>query len=318
MIDIRLCGAVYDPAVTEAVCLALASAGKEPLFGDAQPNLAGFGAGKSYLHQDAEVRHFGKTLPSWMQKRGSCTEQGTGRALQHATFSAIGTTQLGLPVEWSSEMLYGVARVQLGKGQFGQADPWGSSRGNGDGCSGALVAQAAHDYGWLPRGVHGSFDLSKPREDLAIAWGNTGTPDELLSQSKQYRARACMQAKTVENVRDALAARFGAAGCGTYATEGMRDKNGYLVPQNISPGGHCEEISGVFIDMHGDLMFVIQQSWGDRGPQGGGNWELQDGREVVPADGAAAVHVEAIENYLKYGEIWLLAPPENLPQSEAA
>lgn len=314
MIDPRLCGAIIDPAITDAVCLALSNAGKQPLFGDARSDLAGFGIGKSFLHQDSELALFGKTLPSWMQRRGTCTEQGTGRALQHASFSAVGSgSQLGQSVEWASEILYGVARVQLGKGRFGKADPWGSRRGAGDGCSGALVAQAAHDYGWLPRGVYGSYDLSKPREDLAVAWSNTGTPGSLLPGSLAFKADACMLVKTPENLRDGLAAKYGAACCGHWATEGQRNADGIIVPTDISPGGHCEEASGVFVDIHGDLLFVIQNSWGQAGPTGGGPIKLQDGRVIVLAEGAAAVRVEWILKYIQQGEIWLLSPSKNLP-----
>lgn len=322
MIDPLLCSAIINPAITDAVCQALSDAGKQPFFGDAQPGLAGFGIGKSFLHQDSEVKLFGKTLPSWMQRRGTCTDQGTGRALHHATLSAIADgIQIGSPVEYAVETLYGYARVQLGKGQFGRACDWGRACGGrgqpdcGDGCSGALVAQATHDCGAPPRGVYGSFDLTKPREDLAVAWSNTGCPASLLPECAKFRAESCHRATTIENVRDALAAKYGVARCGTYATEGPRDSNGCIVPQNISPGGHCEEISGMFIDIHGDLWFVEQQSWGTSGPTGGGTWKLQEGREVTPAQGAAAVRPEAIQKYLKAGEIWIIGRPLNLPQT---
>ena len=126
-----------------------------------------------------------------------------------------------------------------------------------------------------------------------------------------------MRAKSVEDLRDGLAARCGAAACGRWATEGQRDANGSIVPQDISPGGHCEEFAGVFVDIHGDLWFVVQQSWGTQGPTGGGTWKLADGREVQPAEGAAAVRPEVVQNYLKQGEIWLLAAPANVPQSAA-
>lgn len=322
MIDPLLCGAVIDQRITDAVCQALSDSGKTPIFGDAQPGLAGFGIGKSFLHQDSEVKLFGKTLPSWLQRRGTCTEQGNGRGLQQATFSAIANgTQIGAAVEWASEIAYGVGRVQLGRGQFGEACPWNvacggrGQRGCGDGCSGDLVAQALHDFGWLPRGIYGSFDLTKPREDLAVEWSNTGTPAELLTAAANFKASACHLAKSVDNVRDALAARYGAACCGHWATEGQRDANGAITPQDISPGGHCEGLNGVFVDIHGDLWFTEQNSWGTMGPKGGGTWKLQDGREVVPAEGSAAIRPEAVQAYIKQGSIWLLAPPLNLPAS---
>lgn len=317
MIDPSLCSAIIDPANTAAVCQAFQDAGMPPAFGDARPELKGFGIGKTMLHQDTEVVLFGKTLPSWNQRRGTCAGQGTGRALQHATWYAVDRgSQIGTHTEWAYEMNYGTGRVQIGKGVFGKASPWGvfGKQAHGDGCSGDYVAQGAHDFGWLPRGVYGQIDLTQPREDLAIAWSNSGTPQSLLSNPAICKASACMLAKTIDDVRDGLAAGFGAARCGTFATEGPRDANGAIVPQNIAPGGHCEELSGVFVDIHGDLWFVEQQSWGKMGPTGGGTWKLADGREVVPAEGAAAVRPEAVAKYIKQGSIWLLAPPKNLPR----
>src|ERR1043165_6951563 len=85
----HLCGALYDPKKIEEACLAFASAGEEPLFGDARSELAGFGAGKCVLLQDAEVKLFGKTLPSWMQRRGTCVSQGTGRGCQDSLYNAL-------------------------------------------------------------------------------------------------------------------------------------------------------------------------------------------------------------------------------------
>lgn len=314
MIDPALCGAHIDPAITDAVCLAIASSGAEPLFADAKPELAGFGVGKTLLHQDTEERLFGKTLPSWNQARGTCTEQGTGRAIQLASwYAADRGGQIGKNVEWASEMLYGVGRVQLGKGQFGRASPWGA-KGQNDGCSPDLVAQAAHDFGWLPRGVYGTIDLSRPREDLAIAWGNSGTPASLLSDPAICKIQACMLVKSIENLRDGLAAGYAATCSGPFATEGPRDKDGCVALTDISPMGHCESITGVFVDVHGDLRFVIQNSWNGNATTGGGTWKLENGREVKPAEGAAAVSTDSILKYIRRGVLWLVTGPRNLPQ----
>lgn len=308
----HLCGAWISPEQTDAVCLALAAQGAEPLFGDAAPQFNGYGEGKCVLLQDAEEKLFGHTLPSWMQTRGTCVSQGTGRGVQDSLYNdlAFGDA-IGKPVQLSAETIYGGSRVQVGKGQMGKASPWGSSRPSGDGSCGAWAAQFVHDYGMLARGVYGSIDLSKAREDLSIQWGNVGVPQALLQESAGYKARACMRAMTVENVRDGLAAGYAGARCAQKATHGQRDQDGMLQPSDS--GGHCQELCGVFVDYKGRLCFVEQQSWGaEAGPVGGGMWKLQDGREVQPREGACGIFVDSIQTYLRTGEIWLFAPPKTV------
>jgi hypothetical protein len=296
----HLCGAIVDKTATDNVCLAIASSGAEPFFADAKPGLRGFGEGKSVLLQEAELKLFGKYLPSWNQARGTCVGQGTGRALQDATFWAIAFgDSIGKPTQLCFETIYAGSRIQIGKGWLG----------NQDGASGAQAAQYVREYGLLARGVYGSIDLSKPREDLAVTWGapRHGVPTALLSESATFKAEAAMKCTTVDTVRDAIAAGYGVTACGGMATHGQRDANGMLAP---SPsGGHCQYFCGVFIDFKGRLVFVDQQSWGTNGPVGGGPWKLHDGREIQPREGACGVFADVVEKYLRTGEMWAIAPP---------
>ncbi len=322
----HLCGAIIDEPLrplTDAVCLAFASAGKEPLFADAQPALKGFGEGKCVLLQDAETELFGHTLPSWSQARGTCTEQGTGRAATDSLYWALAKGGLiGDPVEIASEALYGIGRVQIGKGAYGKACPWGAACGGrgqrdcGDGCAGCVVAQAAHDYGLLKRGIYGSLDLSKPREDLAIQWSNSGTPAMLLAESAAFKIDAAMRATSVDDLRDGVAAGYAATICGPFTATGQRDANGMAPLQGC--GGHCMEVCGVFVDVHGDLIFQVQNSWGKSGPQGGGTFKLKDGREVQPREGSCGVRPEQFKTYQSRGEIWLIGRPANPWRSSKA
>lgn len=309
----HLCGCVLDERATDAVCLALAGQGKEPLFKDARPELRGFGEGKSVLLQEAEAKLFGHNLPSFNQSRGTCTEQGSTRALQDSLYYSLAFgDRVGSAVELAGESLYGIARVTIGKGQFGRASPWGTNprQVRGDGCAGCMVAQAAHDFGLLKRGVYDSIDLSKPREDLAIQWGNVGTPQSLMAESASYKAAACFRATSLDDLRDGLAAGYAAAICGQLCAQGQRDSDGMAPLQAC--GGHCMETCGVFIDIHGDLIFVVQNSWGANGPQGGRTFKLQDGREVQPREGCCGVRPEQMQRGYFAGngcEVWLLAPP---------
>ena len=302
----QLCGAIISPQFTDEVCEALSQHGPVS-FADARPGFRGFGEGKSYLHQDAEQALFGKTLPSWMQNRGTCVSQGSGRAIQDAIYSSIAVGGLvGDLVSICFETIYGGSRIQIGRGQLG----------GGDGSCGAWAAQFMHDFGILKRGVYGSINLESPREDLAVQWGQPryGVPQSLLAESASRKLPACLRCMTVEDVRDALAARYGVARCADMATDGVRDKDGIRRPR-VS-GGHCQELCGVYVDKDGDLMFVEQQSWGNAGPKGGGTFKLQDGREIAPREGSCAIYPDDVEYYLRNGEVWAFAPPRELWQTE--
>jgi hypothetical protein len=297
----HFCSAVIDKDETDAVCLAMACAGAEPLFSDAMPQFNGFGEGKSYLHQEAEQKLFGKTLPSWMQNRGTCVSMGSGRAMQDALYSALAFGgNVGKPIQLCFETIYGGSRIQIGHGKLG----------SGDGSIGAWAAQYLHDFGLLARAKYGSIDLSSAREDLAVQWGSprAGVPASLLSESSTYKSPACMKCTTVANVRDALIARCGVWRCANRATHGQRSADGVLRP--VSSGGHCQELAGWYIDIRGNERCVEQQSWGaTSGPVGGGPFKLQDGREIMPREGSCAIFPEDIETYLREGEIWAAMSP---------
>ena len=306
----HFCSAYISKTETDAVCLALASQGKEPLFCDAAPGLRGFGEGKSYLHQEAEVLLYGKTLPAWFQHSGTCIGQGNGRGLEDANNSALAFGgALGKPTRIAYEPMYALSRTQIGRG----------SLGTGDGSCGAWMAQTVHDLGILPRGVYGTIDLSEPQERLAVQWGmpRATTPQQLKDVMRNYPSAACMKATSVEDVRDALIARYGVARCDAKATHGTRDANGMLRP--VASGGHCQELCGCFVDIHGDLIFQEQQSWGPTsGPVGGGTFKLQDGREIQPREGSCGIRPEDVAGYIRNGEIWILAIPKNTFGWEAA
>lgn len=237
----------------------------------------------------------------------NCVSQGSGRAIQDAIYSSIAVGGLvGDLVSICFETIYGGSRVQIGRGQLG----------GGDGSCGAWAAQFMHDFGILKRGTYGSINLESPREDLAVQWGQPryGVPQSLLAESASHKLVSCMQCHTVEDVRDALAARYGVARCADRATDGVRDKDGIRRPR--ASGGHCQEICGVYVDKNGNLMFVEQQSWGNAGPKGGGTFKLQDGREIAPREGSCAICPDDVEYYLRNGEVWAFAPPRELWQTE--
>lgn len=305
----NLLGCDIDPVKTAAVCQALADQGKQPIFGDAMPQLKGWGIDKSVLLFDAEMKLFGKYMPSWNQLRGTCVSQGFGRAWQDALWYAIAFgNRIGLPVQICNEPIYAGSRINVGKGNLG----------NGDGSCGAWAALYGHNFGLNSRQVYGNIDLTTPHEDWACQWGapHHGVPQSLLDASADYKADACMKCESIEDVRDALAAGYGVARCAKHATHGTRSIDGFLDP--VPSGGHCQEIRGVYVDIKGDLCFIDQQSWNGNGPVGGGPIKLQDGREVDLPEGASATHSDTIAIYLNEGEVWAVAPPYNVWKGSVA
>lgn len=294
------CGAVLDSAITDEACLRLSKQGKEPLFGDAMPQFKGSGRNKTILMLSAEEALFGRTLNAFTQNRGTCVGQGTARAIQLSLYwhLAFGE-EIGKPIFISPEYLYGGARIQIRRGSLGR----------GDGAVGADAAMMAHEYGILCRGVYGTIDLSGPREDLAVQWGEPGhgVPAVLVTEASKYKSAACFLCKTIEDCEDALISGHALALCSNSIFSDTRDSDGMC--RWSSTGAHCRCIGGMFIDKKGRRVFVEYQSWGDY-PRGGGKWKLSNGNEVQPPQGAYGIFSDSLQRQLDEGECWAVSPPK--------
>lgn len=251
-------GWVRNDAAVEAFCQKVESSGRPIAFGDAKPEFKGYwrklverGVTGVFL-QDAEEKLFGSTQPAEFQRRGTCVSRGTFRACQDSYYNQLATHDIGSVVKLCYEPIYAGSRVEIGGGQLG----------HGDGSCGAWAAEFVHDYGLIPRGIYGKYDLTESREDWACQWGEPriGVPSELLVASKAHLVAQCFQCTTTEEIADAIASLHGVAFCSNVIW-GDRDVTGMSRP--VSSGGHCEEVCGVFLRREGDIGFVRQQSWGD-------------------------------------------------------
>lgn len=298
-------GAHIDPRETEAFCLRLAQVNEEPLFADARSDLRDFGVGRNVFLWDAEQALWGHTLPADSQARGTCVSRGTYRAAQLSLYWSIAFGGLvGKLVTLAYEPIYGGSRVNVGGGRL-----------SGDGSYGAWAAQYVHDYGLLPRGKFGTIDLTKSNEPLACTWGTRGhgVPQSILRESADYRAAACWCCRTVEDIRDAIAAGYGVAFCSNtlwQVPDGQttrRDGDGMCRP--VDSGGHCEAIVGTYRDHKGRECFVRQQSWGNY-PRGTDRIKVYDGREIPLPEGAYGSFVADNDRALRGGgEAWAISAP---------
>jgi hypothetical protein len=241
---------------------------------------------------DAELKLFGEYQPPEYQQRGTCVSRGTFRAIQESWYNQLVLKhEIGEPVQLCFEPIYAGARIQIGKGRLGTSD----------GAVGAWAARFVNEYGVLERGVYDVIDLSKPREDWAVSWGNPGKgcPEILLKHSAAHKVTVHL-CQTVDDIADALAARFGVAVC-QDRLYGPRDETG--MSRGVSSGAHCTYYDGVF-HQNGHLCFTQQQSWGPNNPKGP-NKLTYDGGERELRAGEFGCYAYDLAPFLKSGgEAW--------------
>lgn len=272
--------------------LAMAPDG-EPLKGFAQRQIARGVTG--VFPWEAEKKLLGNYGKSWDQRRGTCVGQGSGRGAQDAWYVALADRgEVGRVVEIAWEVIYMLARVQIGKGRV-----------RGDGAVVGWAIQAMHDYGLCPRGPHGRYDLTRNNEQLAcaLAVAGRGAPQELIDASKgvEISALRCMSGDDVADC--AFAKHIIIKGYSyTYAD---KDRNG--ISRLTLPANHCTEDLGAAVSQSGGILIGGQQSWRASGkPAGpnvvtykGGTHPLREGMCMVPVED----HDRAIRNG---GEYWAI------------
>jgi len=274
-------GWIQEPATVDAVTVEMggnnALFSSTPLKGYANRQIAKGQTGV-FPHL-AEKKLFGRLLAAFHQRRGTCVGQGTTRAIQDSLFYQIANRgMVSDVVELVVAYIYAGSRVQIGGGRI-----------SGDGSIGAWAAKFASLYGILARREYDRYDLSKPREDLAVNWGapGRGVPSELLEIGKQIDVRA-YRCTTQDDIVDAAWAGFGLAFCGNR-TYGSKNKHG--ISRLSQSANHCTEAVGACIGTSGGILIGGQQSWGQNSPSGtntltykGGQVELRAGMCFVPVE----------------------------------
>lgn len=226
----------------------------------AAPLILENGKGKEAFLFEIEQRLTGQVRPPHHQTIGDCVSHGFTGACEDLQFVQMLSSPTNAFKMLSSEAIYGIARVQIGKGQCGSED-------------GAVVAwalEAGQKYGLLARGSYGSYDVSSYNANLAKQWGSprAGTPQELCDLSKAHlvtKAFLIDGTNKYEQARDVLVSG-GVVVTGSNQLYGSnRDREGFCKPQGS--GGHCTYYRGVKDDKRPGLVY--QQSWGNDVPSGG-------------------------------------------------
>lgn len=299
-------GWISNPQAVAGYIRKRVDAGVPCAIGDARPDLKGFWPRLvqsgifSVLLYEAEFSVLGEYLPADFQKRGTCVGRGTYRAVQTGYWDAIAERRIhGIAEQIAYEPIYGGSRVNVGGGQLG-----------GDGSVGAWAAEWCHDFGVIPRGVYGEFDLTRDREDLAVKWGQrgVGVPQSLRAASIGHKCDAYHVADA-HDLADVTAARYASAICSTHQQSDHRDANGECSYQGST--SHCEAIVGVYLrpswdgnqaTIYDHTGFVDQQSWG--ATPGGPDILRMHGSTAKLRQGAYGTPMPAMRKRIKTGETW--------------
>ena len=200
----------------------------------------------------------------------------------------------------SSEVVYGLARHQIGK----------DGCGSGDGAVVGWGVQAVQQFGIVARGEYGSYDLSVYSGQTAKLFGavGRGAPSILADIAKQHPIK---EASVIEGPDFYSQAIDVLANCGLIVTgsnqlyASNRDSSGFC--RTAGQGGHCTYYRG-FSDNPKRPGIIYQQSWGNDVPTGGeAKVTLPHGREEILPAGAFFIDADAFNKmHRSGGEVWAI------------
>ncbi len=228
------------------------SALPDPEFAEAAPDLAGTGAGKTFLLFLAVRKQHGSDI-ILHQTVGDCTSNGAALAVDVVRcVQGESVTKLT-----STEEIYAGGRVEIARGAFG----------SGDGATGAAVAQCCKQLGTLVRDIYGSIDLRVYSGARARAWGmpHAGIPDELEPIAKQHPVKAITRVSTYAEARDAIANGYPVTVASNQGFNTIRDSQGFLKPS----GSWAHQMCFIAADDTDRPGLLCMNSWGPDRSSGG-------------------------------------------------
>jgi len=179
---------------------------------------------------------------------GSCVAFGTSAAIMFTIASECYAGEPETAFIPCFESIYGLSRVEIGQRRLGR----------GDGSIGAWAAKAVRDYGVLPQGVHGKYDLSSYSVSRCKDWGWSGLPDDLEPAAKKHPIKETTQVRTFDELVLALAQGFGVQVASSQGFSMRRDSAGYCTPS----GRWQHSMSFIGYRRKGRAGAFIVNSWG--------------------------------------------------------
>jgi hypothetical protein len=302
-----------DPkAVAQALAILETQQGVKPVFAVAGADLIdAIDDNAPVFFWDSETKVAGQVLPSWNQGQvGCCVSFGWGRAIQDRIFYQAATKG----DKWNgklvaTEPLYGLMRVQVGKGQLG----------NSDGATGAWAALAVKGDvgGVLFRQVYPpNYDFTIYSEKTARLLGVKGCPADLIPLAKEHPIQTVALVKTSDEVWAAIGNGYPVPICSNVGFQSPL-VNGFCAPSGS--WAHCMEIRARFIHPTKGKCFVIQNSWGDYLKVNNGNNIIQvknvNGTTdaITLPQGCFAVTAQTVNRIVAQGDSYAISDFKGFP-----
>ncbi len=241
---------------------------------------------------EASRKVLGKLIPPRDQGSvGSCVAFGTASAIEHLLCVQIAGGSREEYRDLVQEVIYGGSRVEIGGGRV-----------RGDGSVGAWAARFVVDYGVLPRGTFGRFDLRSYDVTRCREFGRAGVPDELEPEVRKHPVKAVSNVKSWDEARAAIRNGYPIIVCSSQGFQAHRDPEGFCSPRGT--WYHCMALVGV---RGGDRPggFLLN-SWGERfhsGPVGLGN----------PSPAGFWVDARVLDRMLRQGDSWAFSNVRGFP-----
>jgi hypothetical protein len=198
-----------------------------------------------------------KSWPYYVQTIGDCVGHGYARASMILMACEIyyDRQKEVYAGDISSEVVYGLSRVEIGRGQLG----------NDDGSVGAWGAEAVKMGVVLRRfytnsNANATYDLRDYNPELAKTFGYKGVPDMIEEIGKKTPIKTASLCKTYEEARAALANHFPVVVCSGQGFVDKRDKDGFCRPSGS--WAHCMVFLGVDDNSKRPGLLCDNTSWG--------------------------------------------------------
>ncbi len=180
---------------------------------------------------------------------GSCVSFGTTQALLFSMSVERMSGQSEMVLTPCMEAIYGGSRVEVGGGKL-----------RGDGSIGAWAAKWIKEWGIIPQGVVGEYDLSQYQVNRCREWGNKGVPDILEPIAKEHPIADFVPVMTFENACKALASGYGINVCSRQGFEMKRDAEGFCKPE----GSWAHSMAFIGYQKGKRPGLFIVNSWGSK------------------------------------------------------
>ena len=221
----------------------------------------------------------------------SCGCFGTASAIEHLLCVQAANGANEDYRDLVQEVIYGGSRVEIGGGKI-----------RGDGSIGAWAAKFVSQYGVVPRGTHGTRNLSAYSESLCREFGRSGVPDDLEAIAKQHPVRSVALVRSWSECQAAIRNGYPIAVCSNQGFAMTRDRDGFCAPRGT--WYHCMAIVGIRGGARPGA-FVLN-SWGANahtGPLGLGD----------PSPAGFWADATVVDRMLRQGDSWAFSDAVGFP-----